>query len=238
MDKITVTGIIEITETSKNSDWYFSDEWNFKIGEYSFNRISEKELNVSFYFYANLIKIEKGVNIGEIPSEHSDEFQEVEENLEIILDLLSLKFGIGLRIRKESYKFSSLTGGSEAGSNKLKLEIDDIEGIQKRFQSILQDKKNNKRLIAGLRLFRFSLWYSEPTEKVPKLYTILEQVFGGGEGGNLLTDDELKKINKFFIKQGYDEMNYPAAELRGITKCHQTLLTDLGELDCIGFPAL
>jgi len=33
-------------------------------------------------------------------------------------------------------------------------------------------------------------------------------------------------------------MNYPAAELRGITKCHQTLLTDLGELDCIGFPAL
>jgi len=34
------------------------------------------------------------------------------------------------------------------------------------------------------------------------------------------------------------EMNYPAAELRGITKCHQTLLTDLGELDCIGFPAL
>jgi len=39
-------------------------------------------------------------------------------------------------------------------------------------------------------------------------------------------------------KKIFQQMNYPAAELRGITKCHQTLLTDLGELDCIGFPAL
>jgi len=45
----------------------------------------------------------------------------------------------------------------------------------------------------------------------------------------------VKKIKKIIENES---MNYPAAELRGITKCHQTLLTDLGELDCIGFPAL
>ena len=55
-----------------------------------------------------------------------------------------------------------------------------------------------------------------------------------------------KTVNSYFLncyltKTFYIvriKMNYPAAELRGITKCHQTLLTDLGELDCIGFPAL
>jgi len=48
----------------------------------------------------------------------------------------------------------------------------------------------------------------------------------------------LTSRNKDMNKKIFQQMNYPAAELRGITKCHQTLLTDLGELDCIGFPAL
>lgn len=204
MDKITAKAIVEITDTSKSSNWLFTDDWNFKIDKFEFKYLNDKEVEVTFYFYAKLRSVENGIPMQLMPGENAGELEEPQEELETILDLIALQVGVGIKIRKDSYYLSYPGGESLRVSNDKKIKQLDKTAIQKQFENIKKDKSANKGVMGGLRCFHRSLWYDDPTEKFPKLYSVFEQIFSEGSGGRMVSEKELQEIEQFFKAKKYD----------------------------------
>lgn len=207
MDKVSVRLIVGLTSDTQKDHFYFTDEWNCQIDKFNFRKISEKELEVSFNFQTALSRHGvNGVNVQEIPSEHTRKFQGEEDHLETLLDLISLSTGHGLRIRPDSYLFSCSNFKTVPVTNDLSVEFPPVKDTERRYQKLIKNKYNKSGLIAALRAYRQSLWNNEePGERVPKLYSALEKMYGQGIGGSLLTKDELKQIGSFLNSMGFSE---------------------------------
>lgn len=200
MNTVSAKLLIELTNDIDNSNPYFSDGWSFTIDRYNLTKVNKIEVEVSFSFEADLTKQVDNIPAQEIPSEHTEEFQQYEEEVETILDLLSLSTAQGMKIKARSYTISSAgIGSSLPTNNSSPISLNDIDGIQKRFSAIKKDKEVNKKLLNSLRAYRLSKVYEDVGDKIVKLWSIVEQLFKN-EGGLLIADkfklSHLKKCIK------------------------------------------
>lgn len=199
IDHVNVQLIVELTCSTHKDHYYFTGEWNFQIDKFSFKKKNNNELDVSFSFDAVLTRHDdkKHITHQEMPSEHTRKFQSEENRLETMLDLISLAIGYGLRIKPDSYLFSCPTSRDNPVTNDLPIEKPDTGATEKRYQKLVKNSSRKKGIITALRAYRRSLWNEEPSDRVPKLYSALEQAYGQGAGGNMLLKEDVKKIGKF-----------------------------------------
>lgn len=220
INNVTATLIVELTCNTQRDHYFFTDEWNFQVDKFVFKKKSESELEISFSFEAALTRRDDKRNIThqEMPSEHTRKFQGEEERLETLLDLISLAIGYGLKIRPDSYLFSCPTSRDNPVVNNLAVDRPNTNDIEQRYQKLVKNTGRKKGLIAALRAYRRSLWNEEPSDRVPKLYSALEQAYGQGAGGNMLSKDELKKIGTFLdsLKVSKDKKNIVMSRLQSI----------------------
>lgn len=204
IDHVSVQLIVELTCSTHKDHFFFTDEWNFQIDKFTFKKKNNNELDISFSFDAMLTRHDdkKHITLQETPSVYARKFQGEENRLETLLDLISLTTGHGLRIKPDSYLFSCPTSRDNPITNDLSIEKPDTGVAEKQYQNLVKDSSRKKGLIVALRAYRRSLWNEEPSDRVPKLYSALEQAYGQGAGGNMLSRDEIKKISKFFDSIG------------------------------------
>jgi len=208
IDHISVQLIVELTSSTHKDHYFFTDEWNFQIDKYIFKKRNDNELNVSFSFDAVLTRYDdkKHITVQEMPSENTRKFQSEENHLEIVLDLISLSIGCGLRIKPDSYLFSCPISKDNPITNDFPVEKPDTAITEKRYLRLVKNSSRKKGIITALRAYRWSLWNEEPSDRIPKLYSVLEQAYGGGVGGNMVTKEEIKKISKYLESIGITEI--------------------------------
>lgn len=193
-EKVNVSFSIQITSNTHNNYFFFSEDWNFTQDRYSFQRVSENEVKVSFSFEAQLIKSdEEHGKVYECPSEYLPEFQFYEEEIETILDILSLKSNVGLQVKEESFRFSA--AGCKDGEihNDHQVAVDEAKKLYSQLSS--SKNENDKKFKLALRLYRQSLLSHDPREKMTKLYSALERLFAA-ENKGLLEKDEIEQVKQ------------------------------------------
>jgi hypothetical protein len=199
MNIVNVNLLVELINDEDNSNPFFNEGWTFSVDRYNFKKISDTELEVSFCFEADLTdKDEQGHLVQEIPSQETEEFQKYEEELNTILDLLSLTTSRGIRIKSGSYQLSAPgIGDSNRLSNKIPVSLRDSVALQKQYEAV--KKENNVRLISGLRSYRLFESYEDPGDRITKLWSIIERVLGD-EGGKILSEDKVKELTSIIEK--------------------------------------
>ncbi|MEI7890555.1 MAG: hypothetical protein WCI36_01165 [bacterium] len=193
-ERVSVKFSIVIANNTHRNRSFFSEEWNLTIGRYTFHRTSEDEVLVSFSFDAVLKKYdEKQRIIDECPSEYLPEFQEFEEEIETMLDLLSLEVGRGIKIKDESFFFSSVTCIDGEINNNHPINPSKTRSL---YTQLSEPKnENDKKVKLALRLYRQSVSTNDPREQMAKLYSALEQLFFEGSG-KLLNKGEIKQVRQ------------------------------------------
>ena len=170
----------------------FSEEWNFVIGRYTFSRISGDEVLVSFSFNAVLKKYDENKQlIEECPSEYLPEYNEFEEEIETILDLFSLEVGVGIKIKEESFLFSSASCRDGEVNNSHPINPSSTRDLYARLSK--PETENDERMRLAIRLYRQSISTNDPRDQIAKLYSVLERLFSG-EGELMLNKDEAKQV--------------------------------------------
>lgn len=206
MNTVTVKLLIEPVNDASNSNPFFSDGWDFSIDRYTLKKVNEFEVEISFSFEAKLSEIdEDGTNIGILPSEELEEFQEYDEQVEQLLDLLSLTTKIAFRIKARSYElFANGIGGSNRIENKIPVVLKDASGLEKRFQALQEETKENIKLKNSIRAYRQHLLYDDTGDKIAKVWAIIEQLHGN-EQGKFFSKEQLIKIKGYF--QSWKELS-------------------------------
>jgi hypothetical protein len=201
MNKVHVKLLIRFQSDKDNFHLKFSPNWSFSIDGFQFSFINEDQVQVSFEYEAELSeRWADGQVAHRIPSEGDPEFKEKREELEKVLDLLSLSSGQGIKIQTGSATVSSQgIGSSNPVDNTKVVVLPDIEGITKRLEYV--KKRNDKGLINGLRSYRMSLSYEDSGEKIAKLWGVIEQLYSQS-GGKMFTDEELEKLRQ--LLSGWD----------------------------------
>ncbi|MEI7425492.1 MAG: hypothetical protein WCK16_01005 [Candidatus Moraniibacteriota bacterium] len=190
--RVSVKFSIIIANNMHKNRTFFSEEWDFTIGRYSFHRINEDEVTASFSFYAVLKEYdEQNRLIDECPSEYLPEFQEFEEEIKTVLDLLSLEVGRGIKIKDESFFFSSATCGDSEINNNHPINPSKTGGLYNRLS--IPNSENDKKVKIALRLYRQSVSTNDPREQIARLYSALEQLFFDG-GNKMLNVEEVGQI--------------------------------------------
>lgn len=193
-ERVSVKFSIIIANNTHKNRSFFSDEWNFTIGKYTFSKINEDEVLVTFSFDAVLKTYDEQQRIiDECPSEYLPEFQEFEEEIETMLDLLSLETGRGIKIKDESFFFSSATCGDGEINNNHPINPSKTRSLYAQLSD--PTTENDKKVKLALRLYRQSVSTNDPREQMAKLYSALEQLFFDGSG-KLFSNDEIKQVKK------------------------------------------
>ncbi len=188
-ENVAVTFSIVVANNTHRNHAKFSEEWNFTTGRYVFNRISEDEVRVSFTFDAVLKKYDEDHQlVDECPSEYLPEYQEYEEEIEVILDLLSLEIGSGLQIKEESFLFASTTCRDNEFKNSRLIVPSKTRELYPQFAI-----EENRGLGLALRLYRQSVSVNDPREQMVKLFAALEQLFYN-KGKRMLTKEEIIQV--------------------------------------------
>lgn len=197
-EKVQVTLSIEGTDDNPSVQPVFSDDWNFDIPPFHFQKIGENEVQVSFEYAATLTrKTKKGI-IFTSHSEESRSYLKYERQLESILDLITISTNNALRIKPGTLKFKEIGTGYRSeqlslSKRNVTFEAPELTGLQKRF-SFLQRTKD-QQVGNALRSYRKSLYDEDPNEKIPKLVSALEQLYSDRDQ-KLLTKIELADIRK------------------------------------------
>jgi hypothetical protein len=225
-ENVAVTFSIVVANNTHRNHAGFSEEWNFTIDRYIFNRVNEDEVRVSFTFDAVLKKYdEEHGMIEECPSEYLPEFQKYEEEIETILDLVSLKSGVGIRIKEESFLFSAATCKDNEFQNRHLVKVADTKELFSQFSS--PQTENDKKLKLALRLYRQSLLSNDPRDKMIMLYSALEQLFSE-ENKPLLEGEELKQVVKVLqeVTISEEKKKVIMERIRDIRKSPKTMIVE------------
>lgn len=191
-ERVSVKFSIVIANNTHKNKSFFSDEWNFIIGRYTFSKVNEDEVLVSFSFDAVLKTYDEQQRIiDECPSEYLPEFQEFEEEIETMLDLLSLEIDRGIKIKDESFFFSAATCGDGEINNNHPISPSETKGLYARLSN--PKTENDKKIKLALRLYRQSVSTNDPREQIARLYSALEQLFFDG-GNKMLNVEEVSQI--------------------------------------------
>lgn len=195
MNKVQAKLLIRFQSDEDNFHLKFSPDWNFSIDGFQFSLINEWQVQVSFEYEAELSeKWADGQVAHRIPSEGDPEFEEKREDLEKVLDLVSLSTGHGIKIQTGSVTLSSRgIGSSNPVENTKVVVFPDVEGVTKRLEYI--KRRNDQGLFNGLRAYRMSLFYEDSGEKITKLWGVIEQLYSKS-GGKMFNDEEMEKLKQ------------------------------------------
>jgi len=201
MNKVEVKLKIRFQSNKDNFHLKFSPDWNFSIDGFQFSFVKDDQVQVSFYYEAELSeKWSSGQVAHRIPSEGDPEFEEKREELEKVLDLISLSTGHGLKIQTGSATVSSQgIGSSNPVENTKVVVLPDIDGVTKRLDYV--KRRKDKGLFNGLRSYRVSLSYEDSGERIAKLWGVIEQLYAKS-GDKMFNNEELEKLKE--LLNGWD----------------------------------
>lgn len=199
----TINVTLEIELIDERVPQIFGDGWDFTIKKYTFKKVSDTRVEVQFSFSANLHIVEDGETVHELPSVHTDAYQEEEEKLDRVLDVLSLHMSCGIWIVPDSHRFTTATSRDGQRQSQKTINRKTSDELEDQL-SFLDDKDINQPIIRALRHYRSFLNDNELGWKITKLWSIIETLYGYKAGGSLMSivlkeerEDLYKKINSF-----------------------------------------
>ncbi len=190
MEQVECKLLIEMTD----SDTLFGDSWNFSIDEVSFAKLSDKNVEVTFFYDCEVETVEDGVRYSNSPSEWDKEYIDAEEKLQRILDLICLeKSGIGMRIVDDSQRFSHRSGSSSTTTPPHVVEVSSLMDIEERYKRL--NENTDDRLADALRFHRLSSGEENVGEEIAQLWGTLESLYAEDQPKVLADKDKRGEIN-------------------------------------------
>lgn len=189
MENVTCTIDIELTD---NED-VFGDDWDFTIGIYQFQKISEDIVRVTFVYKDEVTREEEdgGFVTGHDP--WSKSYVEAEENLQTLLDIISFQTsGVGLRLLPDSLEMRSSTIITHRSEQQHPITFKDRDEIEIRYERTIRDK--NEKLLDALRLNRLAANEENEGEKIGQLWGAVERLYASDPPRVLDTREKRKEI--------------------------------------------
>ena len=175
-------------------------EFSLDVGGFSFRRISDEELRVSFSFKTNpIVEDEHFGRVFEMPHQDNRDLMTKEAELDSLLDLLSLSEDIHLRVDHDTYGFT-YRGGSIGPTLTSGDEVEfkgDAHLLGERFDSL---KASGDGIIDSLRFYRLSKLEFDGGEEAVQLWNIFERLYGEQPGEKYLSREEMDEV-KGFLQQ-------------------------------------
>lgn len=181
----TINVTLEIELLDDGVPQFFGDGWDFNIKKYTFKKISDTRVEINFTFSANLHSVEDGATCHELPSAHTDAYQREEEELDRLLDILSLQMKHGIWIVLNSHRFATATSKDGQRNHWKTINRKIVDELESQLD-FLNGKDINQPIVRALRHYRSFLNDNELGWKITKLWTIIETLYGDGVGGSLM----------------------------------------------------
>lgn len=190
MDNVTCSIDIELTD---NED-HFGEGWDFSIGIYSFNKVSDDVVRVSFTYEDQVIRQEDGeTSYGH--DSYSDRFVAAEEDLQTLLDVITFqKSGTGLRLLPETLEMQSRQMTSHRSTNRHAINFTDFDEIKVRYERTVADR--NEKLLDALRLSRLANNEENDGEKIGQLWGAVERLYASDPPRVLDTKQKRKEVHE------------------------------------------
>lgn len=188
MENVSCSIDIELTD----NEHHFGDGWDFMIGIYTFQKISDGTVRVSFTYEDEVMREEDGENVYGLDS-FSERYVKVEENLQTLLDVLTFQTsGIGFRLLPETLEMQSRQMTSHRSNNQHSVDVKNIDEIRVRFERTIAD--NNEKLLDALRLNRLANNEENDGEKIGQLWGAVERLYASDPPRVLDTKDKRSEI--------------------------------------------
>lgn len=188
-------------ESIDSSIFHFGRGWSFAVGRYRFEKNDNDQVDVSFSYEDELEVIEGGVSVGLIPSRETEKYRIYEKELEMLLDMLTIQVGRGLKVIEGTHEFRASIGGSSTGKSVVLVNLVDLDGLRKRWEGV---KSGGKKLRKAMRSYRNSLLFGDVGFRIDRLWAALETL-KSEPGGKLLTKVELDQLSMELSKVGWSD---------------------------------
>jgi hypothetical protein len=190
MENVVCSIDLELTDKED----HFGEGWDFTIGIYSFTKISEQTVRVSFTYEDEVLREEDGDQVYGL-DDYSERFVAVEEDLQTLLDVITFqRSGTGLRILPETLEMQSRQMTSHRSSNQHSIDFKDYDEIKTRFERTLADR--NEKLLDALRLNRLASNEENDGEKIGQLWGAVERLYASDPPRVLDTKLKRKEIRQ------------------------------------------
>lgn len=195
MEQVTCSIDIELTDPED----VFGDGWDFRIGIYQFQRISEDLVRITFCYEDEVRHIaEDGVEDYDL-STWTKNYVEAEENLQTLLDVVTFqRSGIGLRLLPHTLEMRSASMTSPRSEQRHQVSITDHDEIEARYSRTINH--HNEKLIDALRLSRLAANEENEGEKIGQLWGAVERLYASDPPKVLDTKDKRKEIGALIDK--------------------------------------
>jgi hypothetical protein len=198
----------------RDKTYFFVDGWDFEVGNFMFSKLSDHELEVTFKYESDLTcEDETFGRVRESPHDLSEDLLKKEYELDILLDVITLQTGAGLRIDYGSYKFI-YSGGSNSSSSKREISIYDQKSISDRFDKTLTADDITQDILRFYRLNRLEL---DKGERISQLWNIIERLYGKQPSEHFLNKEELSLIKEFVENSNDIDESKKSKLLEGIS---------------------
>lgn len=190
MENVTCSLDIQLTD---NED-LFGDGWDFTIGIYQFNKISDTRVRVTFTYEDEVNKRDSdGVMISGHDS-WTDNYVRVEEELQTLIDVICFQTsGIGLKIVPESLEMRSSQMISHRSKQTHSIDLKHHDDIQVRFETTIRN--NDEKLLDALRLNRLASGEENDGEKIGQLWGAVERLYAGDPPKVLDTKEKRNELS-------------------------------------------
>jgi len=191
MENVTCTIDIELTDNEN----VFGGDWDFTIGIYQFQKLSEDIVRVIFMYEDEVSRQEEDGTIVTGHDPWSDRYVEAEENLQILLDIISFQTsGIGLRILPDSLEMRSSSMITHRSEQQHLILLKDHDEIEIRYERTVSDR--NEKLLDALRLSRLAANEENEGEKIGQLWGAVERLYASDAPRVLDTKEKRKEIKE------------------------------------------
>ncbi|MBP9852835.1 MAG: hypothetical protein QG629_195 [Patescibacteria group bacterium] len=186
-----VTCALDIQPT--DSEHIFGDGWDFTMGIYQFNKVSDTRVRVTFMYQDEVNRRDPD---GVMVSGHdpwTDNYVRVEEELQTLLDVICFQTsGIGLKILPDSLEMRSSSMISHRSEQTHNINLRHHDDIQTRFETTIRN--NNEKLLDALRLNRLAAGEENDGEKIGQLWGAVERLYASDPPRLLDTKEKRKEL--------------------------------------------
>ncbi len=172
MDNVTCNFDIQPTDPED----IFGDGWDFTIGIYQFQKVSDTRVRVTFTYRDEVTRVDDDGVTSTGHSTWTEEYIKAEENLQTLLDLICFQTsGIGLRIVRGTREMRSTSITSNRLNQTHAVNLRDHADIQTRYDTTIQDY--NENLLDALRLNRLAANEENDGERIGQLWGAVERLY-------------------------------------------------------------
>lgn len=178
----------------KNDTYEFTDGWDFEIDGFKFSKKDAHTISVTYAFETELIKEDEIFGrVHETPDDLNEELLQKEYELEILLDVITISTGTGLRISPDTYTFS-YRGGSSRSSSSSKIDLHDEDSIKERFHNLKEAPDNVQD---AFRFYRLNRLEEDGGERSTQLWSVVERLYGKQPDQKFLEEAEFSALKDF-----------------------------------------